>query len=116
MQHPNLYFYKAQILSVYDGDTLTAMVDLGFDTYREMRFRLAEIDTPELRGKERPRGLIARDALIEQLDDGDVIIESIRDKKGKYGRYLAVVWKTNALGDLVNLNQWLLDQGFAEKY
>ena len=36
-----LYEYKANVISVYDGDTITAEVDLGFKINFTEKFRLA---------------------------------------------------------------------------
>lgn len=35
-----MYQYKAKVIDVYDGDTITAMVDLGFYHFQQMKFRL----------------------------------------------------------------------------
>ncbi|RLB58100.1 MAG: hypothetical protein DRI90_17155, partial [Deltaproteobacteria bacterium] len=40
------YLYKAIIERVVDGDTLLALIDLGFQVHRQQRLRLAAIDTP----------------------------------------------------------------------
>ena len=53
MKEFNPYLYKAKITKVYDGDTCTAIIDFGFHIQQTMRLRLAEIDAPEIRGKER---------------------------------------------------------------
>tara|TARA_Y100000034_G_scaffold134579_1_gene203395 strand:- start:1108 stop:1449 length:342 start_codon:yes stop_codon:yes gene_type:complete len=92
MQQSNLYFYRAKITKVYDGDTCTALVDLGFGTQQTMKLRLADINAPEIRGEERPKGLESRDFLRNLILDKEVIIETKRDKKGKYGRYIAKIW------------------------
>jgi len=106
-----MYQYKAKIIDVYDGDTVTAVVDLGFLHFQEMKLRLYGIDTPELRGEEREQGIIVRDILRNMILDKEVIINSYKDKQGKYGRYLATI-----LLDDVNINQWLLDEGHAVAY
>jgi len=106
-----MYHYKAHIKAVYDGDTVTAVVDLGFLHFQEMKLRLKGIDTPELRGEEREQGLIVRDISRELILDKDVEIESFKDKQGKYGRYLATIFL-----DELNINQWLVDNGHAEIY
>jgi len=50
----NLYHYKAHITKVYDGDTVTADIHLGFNmVMRKQKLRLLGIDTPEIRGEER---------------------------------------------------------------
>ena len=48
----NLYFYKANVTSVYDGDTITADIDLGLGVFiKKQKLRLSRIDAPELRGE-----------------------------------------------------------------
>ena len=78
-----MYQYKATIIDVYDGDTVTAKVDLGFLISQEMKLRLYGIDTPELRGSEREEGLKVRDILREMILDQEVIINTYKDKQGK---------------------------------
>lgn len=57
-----LYYYKAKITAVYDGDTCTADLDLGLSTIRKgEKIRLSRINAPEVRGASRQRGLISRD-------------------------------------------------------
>ena len=46
-----MYTYRAKIIGVYDGDTITALVELGFNVTIELKLRLYGIDTPEVRGK-----------------------------------------------------------------
>ncbi len=106
-----MYNYKAFIKAVYDGDTVTAVVDLGFLHYQEMKLRLMGIDTPELRGEEREQGLIVRDILREKILEKEVEIHTFKDKQGKYGRYLATI-----IIDGLDINQWLVDQGHARVY
>ncbi|CAM3274392.1 thermonuclease family protein [Aequorivita lipolytica] len=106
-----MYHYKAKIIAVYDGDTVTALVDLGFLHTQEMKLRLYGINTPEIRGEEKEQGIIARDILREMILDKEVQIRSYKDKQGKYGRYLANIM----LGDL-DVNIWLVDNGYATEY
>lgn len=105
------YTYKAKIVKAYDGDTVTAEVNLGFSIKYTIKLRLLGINTPELRGSEREEGLKSRDYLRELILDKDVIVETKRDKKGKYGRYLAIIWL-----DDVNINEKLLNEGYAIEY
>ena len=46
------YYYIAEVVSVYDGDTCTCVVDLGFKTSTRIKVRLVGIDTPEIRTKD----------------------------------------------------------------
>lgn len=109
-----LYLYRAVITSVYDGDTCTADIDLGFHTWcKNEKLRLNRINAPEIRGAERPQGLLARDWLRDQIDGKAVVVETIKDAKGKYGRYLAEIW-LEVDGNWVNINDLLVEKGFAE--
>ncbi|AXO80247.1 thermonuclease family protein [Olleya aquimaris] len=107
-----MYTYKAKIIAVYDGDTVTAVVDLGFLHSQEMKLRLYGIDTPELRGEEKEEGKKVRDIVRSMILDKEVKIRSYKDKQGKYGRYLANI----ILEDGLELNQWLVDNGHAKPY
>ncbi|MCB0456110.1 MAG: thermonuclease family protein [Flavobacteriaceae bacterium] len=106
-----MYQYKAKIIDVYDGDTVTAVVDLGFLHFQEMKLRLYGINTPELKGEDRDRGLVVRDILRNLILDKEVMIHSYKDKQGKYGRYLATIFL-----DGLNINNWLVDEGHAVVY
>ena len=110
-----LYQYEARIVSVYDGDTVRADIDLGFNTWRKNeKLRLVGVDTPEIRGvsdETKARGIAARDALRERILDKDVLVCTIKDKTGKYGRYLARIFV-----DGEDVNAWLISSGHAVPY
>jgi len=106
----NLYHYRAFVDSVYDGDTITATVDLGFNvSVKKEKFRLYRINAPEVRGEEREAGLISRDWLRERILGKEIILVTKKDKKGKYGRWLADVWI-----DDICVNDELVDKDLAE--
>jgi micrococcal nuclease len=84
-----MYRYRAYVMKIYDGDTLTVRVDLGFNIFTEQKLRLARINAWEVRGTERPAGLIARDWLRSKILGKEVEVETT--KTGKYGRYIAEV-------------------------
>ena len=105
-----LYHYKALVVDVYDGDTITAEVDLGFHVNIREKFRLLGINTPEIRGAEREDGLKSRDLVRDKILHKEVFIETQKDKQGKYGRYLATVHLKE--GDVyLNVNDWIVQQG-----
>jgi micrococcal nuclease len=114
----NLYHYKAHITKVYDGDTVTADIDLGFNmVMRKQKLRLLGIDTPEIRGEEREKGLISRDRLSELILDTDVCIVTDKDKSGKYGRWLVTIYADTKTDDgWINCNQLLLNENLAKVY
>jgi micrococcal nuclease len=106
------YCYKATCTSVYDGDTVTLDIQLGFNiTMHKQKIRLLGINTPEVRGSERADGLVSRDRLRELIEGKEVIIATHKDKGGKYGRLLATIYL-----DGVDINQQLVDEGLAEVY
>lgn len=107
------YTYRAKVRSIYDGDTIRVDLDLGFGVWlRNQSLRLANIDTPEIRGVERPQGLISKAWVVERIPAGtDIIVQTFKDKTGKYGRWLAVIWH-----DGVNLNDEMVKLGLAEPY
>ena len=104
-----IYFYKAYVEKVYDGDTITCTIDCGFGlSMKTQKIRLYGINTPELRGAEKKAGIMARDRLRSKILHQNVLIETFKDKKGKYGRYLATIFL-----DSVNINEWLVQNGYA---
>lgn len=113
-----LYHYRARVIKVTDGDSIYCNFDMGFGIkFDDQRVRLADIDAPETKGEERELGLISSNILTELILGKDVYIETVlntkyREKKGKWGRWLAIIW----LVDGTNVNQWLVDNGYAVKY
>ena len=86
------WLYKAKVIDVYDGDTITVEIDLGFDIRMKRKIRLYGINAPEMRGEEKILGTRTRNVLREWILDKEVVIESIKDKSGKFGRILGKVW------------------------
>lgn len=108
----HLYTYRAHVSAVYDGDTLTADIDLGFSVVlRRQSIRLARINAPEVRGTSAEMGIRSRDALRDRVLGKDVLLRTIKDSREKYGRWLGEVWV-----DGVCVNDWLLSEGLALKY
>lgn len=113
-----LYHYKAFVLDVYDGDTIRVEIDMGFglkwrgSDNKGVPIRLYGLDTPELRGEEREDGIKVRDKVRELILNKPIILKTIKDKTGKYGRYLGIIITEENL----NINEWLLTEGYAKKY
>lgn len=104
------YKYSAFVESVYDGDTITISIDCGFGiVLKKQKIRLYGINTPEVRGEERELGLISRDKLREKILNKNIVIETIKDKKGKYGRYLGIIYYEGE-----NINDWLVKNNLAK--
>jgi len=115
-----MYRYKAIVKKVYDGDTITVDIDLGFGMWmKKQSIRLYGIDTPEVRGEEREQGLISRDVLREWIPlESSITLQTFKDKKGKYGRWLGVILIPDTENEniLVNLNEKLVTEGYAKTY
>lgn len=110
-----MYTYKAYVRGIYDGDTIRVDIDLGFGVIlSDQSLRLLGLDTPEIRGEERPQGLVSRNFVTERIPVGSYItITTVRDRKEKFGRYLATVFYGD---DMKNLNEELLQNGMAKPY
>ncbi len=105
------FIYNAHVEKVYDGDTITCSIDCGFGVIlKKQKIRLYGINTPEVRGDEKESGIVSRDILREKILDKDIKLRTIKDKKGKYGRYLGIIYF-----DDVNLNEWLIENNYAVK-
>jgi micrococcal nuclease len=110
----HMYVYQAVVVRVYDGDTITVRIDLGFGVSKIETLRLFGIDTPEVRGDEREAGLKSRDWLRTLILNKEIIVKTYKDKKGKYGRYLADIFIEQETGP-VNINDWLVRENLAER-
>jgi len=113
----DLFLYSAEVLRVIDGDTVDVMIDLGFGSYRKMRLRLYGIDAPERRGETREAGNAATDYLRGILSVGaTIVVKTFKDKQGKYGRYLALIYTMHDDTLSESINDRLVADGHAVKY
>jgi micrococcal nuclease len=107
------YVYNATVLDVYDADTCTLVIDLGFKVYIKEKVRLSGIDTPEIRTKnlmEKRAALKARDFVRKMILEKTVTIST--RKEGKFGRYIADIF----LDTGTHLNTLLVKRGYAREY
>lgn len=113
-----MYTYKAKLIRVIDGDTIDAEIDLGFNVLIRQRIRLYGINTPESRTtdlEEKDRGLAAKQRLTELLPK-EFVVETILNKRGKFGRILGVLHVDQEDGSRQNINQTLVEEGHAVEY
>ena len=106
------YLYLGEVLRVIDGDTFNIRVDVGFHTFRLENIRLMGVNTPEIRGKERPEGLKVKEYVKQLIEGKKVLIETF--KKGKYGRYVCEIY-LGGKDDKQPLSENLLQKGYAKK-
>ncbi len=109
-----MYEYNAKLDRVIDGDTIDAMVDLGFSVWTHKRIRLSGIDAPETRTRdldEKQRGYKTKERLTSLLEASKGMFKLRSHGVGKYGRCLGTI-----IVDNQNINELLLSEGLAEKY
>ena len=99
----------ATVVRVYDGDTLTCELDLGWKMrLHDQNIRLHGINAPEMNT---PGGIVARDYVRKLLPIGTEV--TIRSRKlDKYGRVLGNV----ALPDGRDLSDLMISSGHAVPY
>ena len=111
-----MYEYDCQVTRVVDGDTVKAIICVGFDILYKSTIRLYAIDTPESRTRnldEKARGNLAKYFLKDSIENGKkvVIKTHLKDSRGKFGRVLGTIWV-----DGVNINQALVENYLAVSY
>ena len=104
-----MYEYKAKVLRVIDGDTMICEVDLGFSIKVTERIRLRGINTPEVRGTEKRRGLEVKEIVKSIIEEKEITLQVY--KKGKYGRYIADI-----IVDDQNLSEYLITNNLGKRY
>ena len=119
-----MYTYHATVDRVVDGDTVDALIDLGFDTWKKVRIRMMGMDAWESRTRNKEikkKGLAAKARLIEilELNKNEFILVS--HGVGKYGRCLGAIFVENTFNANPNLpeisvNRILINEGHAKEY
>jgi len=115
-----LFWYKATCTRVVDGDTADFDIDCGLHVHVHERIRIHGINAPETYGvrkdsEEYALGKKATEFAKNLIEGKEVWINTVKDKTGKYGRYLATVWvkEEGPDGSYFDLGQALVDAGLA---
>ena len=115
-------FRVVKINRVVDGDTIDVTLDLGFSLTKKERVRIAGVDTPEKRTRdkeEKTLGIDATNWMKEKLTEtikGDeelVIRTELVGGVGKYGRLLGWLYVGD---DEFSLNEQMITEGYAWPY
>ena len=115
-------FRVTKINRVVDGDTIDVTIDLGFDLYKKERVRVAGVDTPEKRTRDKEEKVLGIDATnwlknkLEEAIKGDdelTIRTELKGGVGKYGRLLGWLYIGD---DNVSLNEQMIGEGYAWPY
>ena len=116
------YIYRAKLDRVVDGDTIDAMIDLGFNTWVKRRIRYMGIDTWESRTRdleEKKKGLAAKERnkeLLEKVSSKPGYFRLKSHGVGKYGRVLGEIFIQDEDENSININNLLITEGHAYKY
>ena len=133
------FVYSAQLLETKDGDTCDFLLSKTIETELDFGFKIKQktvntqtfeittrfygINAPETHTKnlvEKAKGLAATEHLKQILDLGTITIESEKAGKElsteKFGRYLAKIKVTTPSGEIIDVNQRMVDLGFAVPY
>ena len=118
-----MYRYNATCTRVVDGDTIDAMIDLGFGVFVKKRIRLAGINAPESRTRnlvEKKLGLAAKERLKDLMEGAADCFELESQELGKYGRVLGKLHINKLAGKdvltQVCVNDCLVKEGYAVEY
>ena len=116
------YIYRAKLDRVLDGDTIDAMIDVGFDIWVHKRIRYMGIDTWESRTRnleEKKLGLAAKarnKELLESVSSKPGYFRLRSHGVGKYGRVLGEIFIQDIDGKQYNINEQLKLEGHAYEY
>ena len=116
------YIYRAKLDRVIDGDTVDALIDVGFDIWFKKRIRFMGLDTWESRTRdleEKKLGKLAKERTRQLLEDVSSKSGYFRVKShglGKYGRVLGEIFIMDKDGKQWNVNETLIAEGHAYVY
>tara|TARA_A100001515_G_scaffold9165_1_gene7635 strand:- start:1346 stop:1735 length:390 start_codon:yes stop_codon:yes gene_type:complete len=116
------YIYRGKLERVVDGDTIDALIDVGFDIWVKKRIRYTGIDTWESRTRdlaEKAKGLEAKarnKELLMEVSDKAGYFRLKSHGVGKYGRVLGEIFIQDKNGKQYNINETLKAEGHAYEY
>ena len=116
------YIYRGKLERVVDGDTIDALIDVGFDIWIKKRIRYSGIDTWESRTRdleEKAKGLEAKARNKELLMEVSSKSGYFRLKSfgvGKYGRVLGEIYIQDTNKNTICINNQLINEGHAYIY
>ena len=116
------YIYRGKLERVVDGDTIDALIDVGFNIWVKKRIRYSGIDTWESRTRdleEKAKGLEAKARNKELLMEVSSKPGYFRLKSfgvGKYGRVLGEIYIQDSNKNTICINNQLINEGHAYIY
>ncbi len=112
--YPDEVTWRANCVEVVDGDSITVRPDLGWEgTTHSVRIRVEGVDTPELVGVDRERGIQAKLRTAELVLGKPVLIKTRRYRKS-FDRYRATVLYYLPDGSTKDLAETLTEEGHSK--
>lgn len=100
--------YPAEVLRVYDGETVTVNINLGLGIHKIEVLKLYGINAPKIQNSQRRLGKASRDHLRSFLLGKWITLSTIKDdKRSRDGRLLAIIHIKE-----LNINEIMLQDGF----
>jgi micrococcal nuclease len=108
--------YPCRIVSVYDGDTCTAMFKMNKKPVK-FKVRMLGYDSPEMkprlnlpnRDQIKRDAVVAKEALISKTKDREISLHC--GDWDKYGRLLGTLYENNK-----SINEWMILSGYGYRY
>ena len=116
------YIYRGKLERVVDGDTIDALIDVGFNIWVKKRIRYKGIDTWECRTRdaaEKKLGLEAKERnkeLLEKVSSKPGFFRLKSYGVGKYGRVLGEIFIMDENAKTMCINDQLIKEGHAYVY
>tara|TARA_R100001594_G_scaffold148361_1_gene203351 strand:+ start:1231 stop:1620 length:390 start_codon:yes stop_codon:yes gene_type:complete len=116
------YIYRGKLERIVDGDTIDALIDVGFDIWVKKRIRYKGIDTWESRTRnlqEKEKGLAAKERnrqLLEEVSSKPGYFRLRSYGVGKYGRVLGEIFVQDSEENTICINNQLINEGHAYEY
>lgn len=124
-------YEDCEVIRVIDGDTVIMRVraevevcmDFGFKIKdrmvlkkeAEVIIRLNGVNTPEIRGANKSKGFISKDAVEGLLASGNLRV--VTYKEGKYGgRWIGSIFVTPENSEEIELSAWLIENNYGAPY
>ena len=111
-------YFVREVTKVVDGDTIDVVIDLGFSITYSSRVRMAGIDAPESRTRDKEEkvlGLEAKKYLSDRVKSAKKIVIKTEklDSSEKYGRILGWLYLD---GETTSVNNQMIQRGYAWGY
>jgi|TARA_B100000902_G_scaffold116124_1_gene116951 micrococcal nuclease len=113
-----MYTYQCSTIRVIDGNTVDAIIDLGFNVTIRQRIKLYGVNVKDVRSTDeavRTSAIDSKNKLTELLGN-EFVCETLLNKRGKAGRIMGKLSKSAPDGSKTDINKKLIELGFAEQF